>query len=118
LAAYTGTAERYVREWLPGQAAGGHISYDADTGNYSMSEAQALAFADPAGLLLPGAFQLAVACLSDRSMILDAFRTGRGRHLERVDPAMRAGAPGKDGAGCNAHVDAQHPLWAPTPHGQ
>jgi hypothetical protein len=49
LAAYTSTAERYVREWLPGQAAGGYISYDAESGRYSMTEAQALAFADPAG---------------------------------------------------------------------
>jgi hypothetical protein len=32
LAASTATAERYVREWLPGQAAGGYISYDARTG--------------------------------------------------------------------------------------
>jgi hypothetical protein len=31
LAAYTGTAERYVREWLPGQAAGGYVSYDTGT---------------------------------------------------------------------------------------
>jgi SAM-dependent methyltransferase len=78
LADHTSTAERYVREWLAGQAAGGYISYDADTGRYSMTEAQTLAFADPAGLLLPGAFELAVACLSDVSMILDAFRTGKG----------------------------------------
>jgi SAM-dependent methyltransferase len=78
LAEYTSTAERYVREWLPGQAAGGFISYDAETGRYSMTEAQALAFADPAGLVLPRAFQLAVACLSHESMILDAFGTGGG----------------------------------------
>jgi SAM-dependent methyltransferase len=78
LAAYTGTAERYVREWLPGQAAGGYLSYDADTGHYSMTGAQALAFADPAGLVLPGAFQLAAACLADQPTILEAFRTGRG----------------------------------------
>jgi SAM-dependent methyltransferase len=91
LAAYTGTAERYVREWLPGQAAGGYISYDADTATYSMTEAQAQAFADPAGLLLPGAFQLAVACLSDRSMILDAFRTGRGVAWGEHDPDVFTG---------------------------
>jgi SAM-dependent methyltransferase len=78
LAAYTKTTERYVREWLPGQAAGGYISFDASTGQYSVTEAQALAFADPAGLLLPGAFQLAVACLADEPTILDAFRTGHG----------------------------------------
>jgi SAM-dependent methyltransferase len=78
LAAYTGTAERYVREWLPGQAAGGYICFDASTGQYSLTDAQALAFADPAGLVLPGAFQLAVACLADEPAILDAFRTGQG----------------------------------------
>ena len=91
LAAYTGTAERYVREWLAGQAAGGYISYDTGTGHYSMTEAQALAFADPAGLVLPGAFQLAVACLSDRSTILDAFRTGRGMAWGDHDPDVFTG---------------------------
>ncbi len=78
LAAYTGTAERLVREWLPGQAAGGYISYDADSRQYSMTAAQALAFADPDGLALPGAFQLAAACLADEAKVLDAFRTGQG----------------------------------------
>jgi SAM-dependent methyltransferase len=78
LAAYTGTAERYVREWLAGQAAGRYITYDAATGQYSMTAEQALAFADPAGLALPGAFELAAACLADGSKVLDAFRTGQG----------------------------------------
>jgi SAM-dependent methyltransferase len=78
LAAYTATAERYVREWLAGQAAGGYITYDAGTGQYSMTAEQALAFADPAGLALPGAFELAAACLADGSMIEEAFRTGQG----------------------------------------
>ncbi|MBG0564328.1 class I SAM-dependent methyltransferase [Actinoplanes aureus] len=78
LASYTGTAERYVREWLPGQAAGGYISYDDVTGRYSMTAEQAYAFADPDGPALPGAFQLAVAGLADTPKILDAFRTGNG----------------------------------------
>ncbi|GAA3382992.1 class I SAM-dependent methyltransferase [Cryptosporangium minutisporangium] len=78
LAQYTDTAERYVREWLPGQAAGHYITYDADSGRYSLSPEQALAFADPDGLGLPGAFLLAVSSLADEPKILDAFRTGRG----------------------------------------
>jgi SAM-dependent methyltransferase len=78
LADYTGTAERYVREWAAGQAAGHYISYDHGTGQYSMTAEQALAFAEPAGLALPGAFELAAACLADGSVIRDAFRTGRG----------------------------------------
>jgi SAM-dependent methyltransferase len=78
LAAYTGTAPRYVREWLPGQAASGFVSHDAGTGQYTLTPEQALAFADPDGLALPGAFQLAVACLADQPQILEAFRTGQG----------------------------------------
>jgi SAM-dependent methyltransferase len=78
LAAYTGTAERYVREWLAGQAAGGYVSYDAATGQYSMTPEQALAFAAADGLALPGAFELAAACLADGPLIEDAFRTGHG----------------------------------------
>src|SRR5579871_6409192 len=42
LAKRTGTTERYVREWLNSQAAGGYITYDAATALYSLSEEQAL----------------------------------------------------------------------------
>ncbi|HEY8474762.1 MAG TPA: methyltransferase [Natronosporangium sp.] len=78
LAEYTGTAERYVREWLPGQAAGGYVSYDPATGRYSLTPEQAFAFADPAGPGLPGAFELAVATLAAEPKVTAAFRTGHG----------------------------------------
>jgi SAM-dependent methyltransferase len=78
LATYTGTAERYVREWLRGQAAGGVVSYRPETDQYWMTPHQAVAFADPDGLALPGAFTLAVACLADLPMIVEAFRSGEG----------------------------------------
>src|SRR5205823_11759213 len=41
LAKKTNTNERYVREWLNAQAAGGYVMYDAESGRYSMSEEQA-----------------------------------------------------------------------------
>jgi len=78
LAARTATSERYVREWLRGQAAGGAVSYREDSDRYWMTPEQVLAFADPDGLVLPGAFQLAVACLADLPAITEAFRTGGG----------------------------------------
>ncbi|WP_433364740.1 class I SAM-dependent methyltransferase [Actinoplanes sp. CA-142083] len=78
LARKSGTAERYVREWLAGQAAGGYVSYDPATSRYWLSVAQATAFADPDGLALPGAFELAVACIADEDKIRSAFRTGEG----------------------------------------
>jgi SAM-dependent methyltransferase len=89
LADRTGTAERYIREWLPGQAAAGYVTYT--DGRYSLSEAQALAFADPDGPCLPGAFELAVACLADEPAVRDAFRTGRGVAWGDHDPGVFTG---------------------------
>ena len=40
LAAKTKTDERYLREWLASQAAGGYVTYDDKTGKFSLSEEQ------------------------------------------------------------------------------
>src|SRR5689334_20722196 len=45
LASATGTAERYVREWLNAQAASGYVTYHPESGHYSLTPEQALAFA-------------------------------------------------------------------------
>ena len=37
LADKTGTAERYVREWLAAQAAAGYVQYHAENGTYAMT---------------------------------------------------------------------------------
>jgi SAM-dependent methyltransferase len=91
LATYTGTAERYVREWLAGQAASHYVTHDAATGSYSLTPEQALAFADPAGLSLPGAFQLAVAGVAAEPKIAEAFRTGSGMAWGEHDPGVFTG---------------------------
>src|SRR5271154_446665 len=62
LAKATSTAERYVREWLSAQAAGGYVTYDASSGKFHLSEEQAFAMADETSpAFLPGAFQVALA---------------------------------------------------------
>ena len=61
LAAKTQTDERYLREWLSSQAAGGYIKYNEKTNKFSLSEEQAFTLANedsPAYLL--GAFELAL----------------------------------------------------------
>jgi ubiquinone/menaquinone biosynthesis C-methylase UbiE len=79
LARRTETDSRYVAEWLRGQAAGGYVSYDPATEQFSLTEEQAYALTDPAGpLYLPGAFVLALGALRAESQITDAFRTGAG----------------------------------------
>jgi SAM-dependent methyltransferase len=79
LAARTQTDERYLREWLASQAAGGYITYDKSTNKFSLSEEQAftLAFEDSPAYL-PGAFELALGSLAAVPQIADAFRTGAG----------------------------------------
>jgi len=79
LAQRTGTAERYVREWLNAQAAGGYVSYDPDTGRYLLPPEQAAALTDPdSPAYLPGFFQLALGTLADSPKIVEAARTGAG----------------------------------------
>jgi SAM-dependent methyltransferase len=79
LAAKTSTDERYLREWLASQAAGGYITYEAGTNKFSLSEEQAFALADEdSPAYLPGAFELALGSLAAVPRITDAFRTGLG----------------------------------------
>src|SRR5438445_348296 len=42
----SGAAERYVREWLGNQAAGGYVTYDPETERYTLPDEHALALAD------------------------------------------------------------------------
>lgn len=79
LAERTGTDERYVREWLNSQAAGGYVEFDAAAGRYSLSEEQAFTLANEnSPAYLPGAFLLAVSALRAVPQITERFRTGEG----------------------------------------
>ena len=65
LAARTQTDERYLREWLSSQAAGGYISYDQQTNRFSLTQEQAFALAnEDSPAYLPGAFELALGSLA------------------------------------------------------
>ena len=46
LARRSGVAERYVREWLNAQAAGGYVAYDAGGGTYELPPEQTVALTD------------------------------------------------------------------------
>jgi SAM-dependent methyltransferase len=79
LAAKTGTDERYVREWLSGQAAGGYVEYDPATKTFTLPREQAFALArDGSPAYIPGAFQLMTSIVKDEPKITEAFRTGCG----------------------------------------
>src|SRR5580698_6500551 len=79
LAAKTGTDERYVREWLSSQAAGGYVTYNEQTRKFSLSEEQAFTLAnEDSPAYLPGAFELALGSLAAVPRIAESFRTGAG----------------------------------------
>jgi 2-polyprenyl-3-methyl-5-hydroxy-6-metoxy-1,4-benzoquinol methylase len=79
LAERTGTTERYVREWLNAQAAGGYVEYDPESGRYTLPPEHAIALTDEASpAYLPGFFQMALGSVNDSPRITQAARTGAG----------------------------------------
>jgi hypothetical protein len=79
LATKTHTDERYVREWLGSQAAGGYVTYDDKTKRFSLSPEQAFTLAnEDSPAYLPGAFELALGSLAAVPRITESFRTGAG----------------------------------------
>jgi SAM-dependent methyltransferase len=82
LAARTGTAERYVREWLSAQAARGYVSYEGigdGDGLFSLPDEHAVPLTDetsPACVI--GAFEIAVGSVYATDTIAERFRTGDG----------------------------------------
>jgi SAM-dependent methyltransferase len=79
LAERTGTTERYVREWLNAQAAGGYVDYDAVSGRYTLPPEQEVALTDKdSGAYLPGFFQIALGSVLDSPRITEAVRSGNG----------------------------------------
>src|SRR5580658_982112 len=92
LATKTGTTERYVREWLAAQAAGGFVAYDAGSNTYTLPPEQALALADEQSpVFLPGFFDIVAACVKDEPKIREAFRSGKGVGWHEHDHGLFAG---------------------------
>jgi 2-polyprenyl-3-methyl-5-hydroxy-6-metoxy-1,4-benzoquinol methylase len=75
LAAKTGTSERYIREWLNGQAAGGYVDYDPESSRYTLPPEQTVALTDAESpAYLPGFFQIAL----DSPRVTEVVRSGEG----------------------------------------
>lgn len=79
LARKTGIKERYLREWLSGQAAGGFIEYDPRTQRFGMTPEQTVAMTDESSpLYIPGAYYTLSSAYKDQWKIAEAIRQGRG----------------------------------------
>lgn len=91
VAAEAGAGERYVAEWLAGQAAGGYVTYDPETRRYALTEEQEFALAAPDGLQAAAACQMPVAVAKNIDPITEAVRTNGSFGWHRHDPALFEG---------------------------
>jgi 2-polyprenyl-3-methyl-5-hydroxy-6-metoxy-1,4-benzoquinol methylase len=115
LAERTHTNERYVREWLSSQAAGGYVTYDPATSKFSLSEEQAFALADEnSPAFLPGAFQLALAATRSVKQITERFRKGDGFGWHEHDAELFEGTERFFRPGYAAHLVQE---WIPALEG-
>jgi SAM-dependent methyltransferase len=75
----TDTSERYVREWLANQAAGGYVKYSTTDGTYSLPPEQTLVLADEnSPVYIQGAYQVIRSIFKDEDKFVEMFRTGKG----------------------------------------
>ncbi len=112
LARRTGTDERYIREWLANQAAGGYAEYDGATGKYFLNEEQALCLADPRGPVdLPGAYSIVQDLFHVKERALDNFRTGKGMEWGEHHACLFHGTERFFRAGYNANLLSS---WLPA----
>ena len=112
LADRTNTHERYIREWLANQAAGGYLQYDRASGRFSLSEEQALCLADPDGPVdLPGAYSIVQDLFHIRQRALENFRTGEGMEWGEHHPCLFHGTERFFRAGYRANLLSS---WLPA----
>ncbi len=79
LAGKTGASERYLREWLVNQAAGGYLEYDVAADRYHLPAEHALVLTGGDGPAdVPGAFRFATATIKSEPRIVEAMREGSG----------------------------------------
>jgi SAM-dependent methyltransferase len=114
VAASAGCDPRPVREWLRAQAAGGYVTYDPRSEQYSLSPEQAFAMADPSGMSLPGAFLGAIAAAKSEPAITESHRTGSGVPWGRQHADLFPGTARFFGA---SYAAGLVPSWIPALEG-
>ena len=112
LATNTNTNERYVREWLINQAAGGYVDYDPATGQYSLSPEQAVALTDQnSPFYVGGGFYVVKAMSQAVERIEGYFRNGGGMFWGEHHPDLFVGTERFFRPGYSAHLIAS---WIPS----
>jgi len=112
LAARTDTFERYVREWLNAQAAGGYVTYDPEEDRYTLPPEHAFILADDdSPLAMAGIFQATTAAIDSREHVAERFRTGDGLGWHEHHHDMWGGTERAFAASYRMHLVAE---WLPA----
>lgn len=112
LAQRTRTSERYVREWLANQTAGGYIVYDPAKGTYHLPAEHAMVLAnEDSPVFLAGAFETIASCYADHDLFVDAFSTGAGIGWHAHDERLFSGVLRLFRPGYAAHLVGE---WLPA----
>ena len=112
LAARTGTAPRYLREWLSQQAAAGFITYQAGDGRYALpAEAAAVLAHEASPAFLAGGATITRGWFAGVDRLAEAFRTGAGIPWHEQDPAVFDGTERFFRPGYTASLTAE---WVPA----
>jgi 2-polyprenyl-3-methyl-5-hydroxy-6-metoxy-1,4-benzoquinol methylase len=112
LAEAVGVRERYVREWLANQAAGGYVAYDAGSGTYALTPAQAMVLAlDQSPVFMASAFEVAASFWLDEEKIVEAFRSGEGLGWHAHHHRLFCGTESFFRTGYQAHLVSE---WLPA----
>lgn len=92
LAEKTDTVERYIREWLINQGAGGFIDYDPLTMKYSLCPEHAVALTDEdSPYFVMGGFQIFTSLVKAHNRITELFKTGKGMQWGEHDEGLFIG---------------------------
>ena len=79
LAKKTNTNERYIREWLANQAAGGYITYNPTDVKYTLPPEQAIVLADEnSPVYIQGAYQVIRSLFKDEEKFVKMFQSENG----------------------------------------
>jgi SAM-dependent methyltransferase len=115
LADRTGTAERYVREWLGNQTASGYVHYDRESGRYVLPPEHAAVLADETSpAFMVGGFGAAVALFQILERAEDVFRSGEGVGWHEHDPRLFCGTERFFGPAYRTHLVTS---WIPALEG-
>ncbi|HEX8487613.1 MAG TPA: class I SAM-dependent methyltransferase [Propionibacteriaceae bacterium] len=112
VASRAGVSERYTREWLRGQAAGGYVRYDASADRYTLPDEHALALAvEDSPYYVLGVYSSVASIYADLERLTECFRTGQGFPWGEHEPGLFVGTERFFRPGYSANLV---PQWLPA----